>query len=167
VRTPECVRESELLDSLTEGRWPETCDQELRAHVASCAICADIAAVALPLLSDRHAAVQTAEVPSSAIVWWRAQMRARQEAARVAARPISVVQGIAAVAAMVLAVALIMNFAPLVASALSLPEVPALPTLPSLSSLVPTTVLGLLIVGAIGIWLLLGPIAIYFAVSDE
>src|SRR3954462_8386497 len=33
--------------------------------------------------------------PSSAIVWWRAQMRARQEAARAADRPIPIVHGLA------------------------------------------------------------------------
>jgi hypothetical protein len=165
VRTPECVRESDLLDALAEGRWPETCDQELRAHVASCAICTDIATVALPLLSDRHAAVQRADVPTSAIVWWRAQMRARQEAARVATRPITVVQGVSAAAFFALAIAVIVNFAPAIASAVSLPSVPS--EVPSLSSLVPTTFAGLLLAGALGVSLLLGPIAIYLAVAGE
>lgn len=33
--------------------------------------------------------------PSSAIVWWRAQMRARQEAARAVERPLTIVHGVA------------------------------------------------------------------------
>jgi hypothetical protein len=37
---------------------------------------------------------QEAAPPSSAIVWWRAQMRARQEAARLAERPIAVVHAL-------------------------------------------------------------------------
>ncbi len=36
-------------------------------------------------------------IPSSAVMWWRAQMRARQEAAREAARPITVAQVVALV----------------------------------------------------------------------
>ena len=35
---------------------------------------------------DERAEIQ---IPSSAVMWWRAQMRARQEAAREASRPIT------------------------------------------------------------------------------
>jgi hypothetical protein len=48
-----------------------------------------------------------ARVPSAAHVWWRAQMRARQEAAAAAARPIAVAQGVAAASAAGLAAAAI------------------------------------------------------------
>ncbi|HYT74877.1 MAG TPA: hypothetical protein VEL79_09035 [Vicinamibacterales bacterium] len=44
-----------------------------------------------------EASIASAEAapPSSAIVWWRAQMRARQEAARVAERPLTIVHALA------------------------------------------------------------------------
>jgi hypothetical protein len=62
---------------------PEPTDAEIEAIVAD-AIAAEAA------LARREAAP-----PSSAIVWWRAQLRARQEAARAAARPIAIVHALA------------------------------------------------------------------------
>ena len=65
------------------GYEPEPTDAEIEAIVAE-AIAAEAA------LARTEAAP-----PSSAIVWWRAQMRARQEAARAAERPITIVHGLA------------------------------------------------------------------------
>ena len=62
---------------------PEPTDAEIEAIVAE-AIAAEAA------LARTEAAP-----PSSAIAWWRAQMRARQEAALAANRPITVVHAIA------------------------------------------------------------------------
>jgi hypothetical protein len=107
MRRAGCPREEELLDALQTSRWPEGCDAALRDHTASCASCADLLAVVAPLLDEHRALVQDASVPSSAIVWWRAQMRSRREAAARAAQPISFVFGIAvACAAGLLATAL-------------------------------------------------------------
>ena len=53
------------------------------------------AIVADAIAAEAARARGEAAVPSSAIVWWRAQMRARQEAARAAERPITVVHGLA------------------------------------------------------------------------
>ena len=61
----------------------EPTDAEIEAIVAD-AIAAEAA------LARREAAP-----PSSAIVWWRAQMRARQEAAKAAERPITIVHALA------------------------------------------------------------------------
>jgi hypothetical protein len=47
------------------------------------------------LQAEHRALIDEAAVPSSAIVWWRAQAQARREALEQATRPISVVQGIA------------------------------------------------------------------------
>ena len=62
---------------------PEPTDAEIEAIVAE-AIAAEAA------LAQSEAAP-----PSSAIVWWRAQMRARQEAALAANRPITIVHALA------------------------------------------------------------------------
>ena len=103
----ECPREEELLEALQASRWPDTCDKTLRDHVTSCATCVDLVSVAAPLLVEHRMLVQDAEVPSSAVVWWRAQMRSRREAAEKATQPISFVFGIAvACAAGLLATAL-------------------------------------------------------------
>ena len=74
---------------------PEPTDAEIEAIVAE-AIAAEAA------LTRMEAAP-----PSSAIVWWRAQMRARQEAARVAARPITIVHALAIACGVGLAVSLV------------------------------------------------------------
>lgn len=51
--------------------------------------------LAILLAAEGESAQDTAEPPSSARVWWRAQMRARQEAAAAANRPMTVVHALA------------------------------------------------------------------------
>lgn len=53
------------------------------------------AIVAEALAAEASAAGSEAAPPSAAIVWWRAQMRARQEAAQLADKPIVVVHALA------------------------------------------------------------------------
>lgn len=90
-----CSREAELWDAIATGRWPDTVDASLRAHVADCTECRDLVLVADSVRRDARDLDRAATPPTSAIVWWRAQMRARQEAARAADRPISVVHALA------------------------------------------------------------------------
>jgi hypothetical protein len=66
-----CTREQEALDLVRAGRWPEGCDDELRAHVATCVHCSESVPIASLLTADYHAAVRTAPVPTSGLVWWR------------------------------------------------------------------------------------------------
>jgi hypothetical protein len=102
----ECPREAQVLEALQTSAWPECCAADLRAHVDTCGSCADLVAVVLALIDEHRAAAARAPVPSSGMVWWRAQTRARQEAAAAAMRPITVVQGLSlAVAAGLLAAA--------------------------------------------------------------
>jgi hypothetical protein len=53
------------------------------------------AIVAEAIAAEASLARREAAPPSSAIVWWRAQMRARQEAAKTAERPITIIHGVA------------------------------------------------------------------------
>ncbi len=92
-----------MLDALASARWPHRAGAELAAHVAGCAICRDVIAVASAMREDHDAAYQEATIPSSGQMWWRAEMRARQEAIRDASRPVTIAQAVAA--AFVLAVA--------------------------------------------------------------
>ena len=100
-----CPREGDVLDALASARWPERVDAELSQHVASCAVCRDVVAVAAAMRDDHDAAWQEANIPSSGQMWWRAEMRARQEAIRDASRPVTVAQGVAALLALVVVVA--------------------------------------------------------------
>jgi len=88
----ECVFESEVLAAVVQSRWPERVDPALRAHVAACEICADVAAIAGAMEECREETLVEVAVPDSGRVWWLAQMRARREAAKTAGRPITAVQ---------------------------------------------------------------------------
>ena len=165
----ECEREDDVLNAISAGRWPERCDEDLRTHVSACVVCADLADVATALTDDRDAACHEARVPPAGVVWWRAQLRAREEAARAAGRPVAFIQGVAASVAVWLMVALF-RAVPLPylaerrtwASSL-LPSFPAsMADVARVSAAIPLVVF--LVVGA---WLLLTPLAIYFAVADE
>ena len=90
----ECAHEGELLEALRTCAWPDRCEAEFVAHVESCEACASLVAVVLPLLDEHRAGMAEASVPPAGVVWWRAQVRARQEAERSAARPITIAQGI-------------------------------------------------------------------------
>jgi hypothetical protein len=92
--TVECAREADVLEAVAFGRWPDQ-GGELAAHVSACEACADLVDVALALRDDRAALCREAQPPAAGMVWWRATIRARAEAARTAAQPISVLQGIA------------------------------------------------------------------------
>ena len=65
------------------------------------------AAVSEALAAEASMARAEVTPPSSAIVWWRAQMRARQEAALVADRPITIVHALAIACGAGLALSLI------------------------------------------------------------
>jgi hypothetical protein len=90
----ECVREADVLEAVAFGRWPEQCS-DLAAHVSSCEVCSDLVEVARALHDDRERLCREAQPPAAGMVWWRATIRARAEAARTATQPISVLQGIA------------------------------------------------------------------------
>jgi len=89
----ECPRESDVLEAVAFGRWPDHC-AELVTHVATCAVCADLVEVARALHDDRESLCRR-DPPAAGIVWWRATIRARADAARTATQPISVLQAIA------------------------------------------------------------------------
>ena len=94
----ECPREQEVLDAVTSGQWPERVDEGLRQHTAECSLCVDVVEVAHALQADHDVAMKDVHIPAASVVWWRAEMRTRHEAARIAARPISIVQAFAAAA---------------------------------------------------------------------
>ena len=96
-------------------------------------------------------------------------MRAREEAARAAARPLAFIQGVAASVAVWLVLALVRAVPPAYLSTWRgwarglVPEITVrMPDMASVTGAVPLSIL--LLVAA---WLLLAPVAIYFAVVDE
>jgi hypothetical protein len=116
VTFADCPREQDVIDALTTDQWPDRCDGELQAHVTTCDGCRDLVAVLAPLGAHWTDSRADAQVPASGMVWWRAQMRARREAARTAARPITVVQSIAGLAVAALAIICVVMASPWLAS---------------------------------------------------
>lgn len=166
----ECRREQEVIEAVASGRWPTQCSDGLRDHVAGCTICADVAAVARVMQEERDRAWRDARVPPSGRVWWRAEMRARQEAARKAAEPITIVQGLAGACAAGLVIALVeivwLQFSrslDLVGGMKQFIGAGQL-EIASLTSAMPQ--LGWQLAIAVGAWIILTPIALYLVLSD-
>jgi hypothetical protein len=89
----ECVREDEVLMMVSTDRWPDRAPAELRAHADQCQVCRELGLAAGAM--SKEAAASAPNLPSSGTVWWRAQLRARQEAARQVVRPITAAQMLA------------------------------------------------------------------------
>lgn len=105
-----CEREPEVIEAVRSGRWPHSVDESLRRHAEGCAACADAALVTAYLAREAASAGEQAAVaalPHPGLIWWRAQIMARRDAAERAAQPIALAQraalaaGIAVLAAAV------------------------------------------------------------------
>jgi hypothetical protein len=161
----ECGREVDVIDAITSRRWPDRADAELREHVATCPICADVAEVAGVLAEDHDAALrESVRLPSADVVWFRAQARARAEASRQAARPIAIMQalGLAGAAGVIsLLIGVVAYWVWQRADWL---------TTASVHPAIGAEVMGLAIRGfllAVGLWLILAPVAVYLVASDD
>ena len=119
-----------------------------------CPECGPLVALADQIRREFAQTQQHAHVPTPEIVWWRAQMRAREEAARTAARPIVFTQALAVAALIGLLVSVVGRLTLPVMSWAGVPELlTALPILP--------------IAIAAGCWLIIAPAALYFAFSRD
>ena len=156
----ECPREQDVLEAVAFGRWPAASrsDTALHAHVAACAICADLLEVARALHGDRESACREAPVPSAGLVWWRATMRARADAARTAAQPITVWQGVTGACAAGLAGGL---------AAMAWRTLHGLVSMDLVAGSSFALSYGLTILLALGACLVLAPLALYVALADE
>jgi predicted anti-sigma-YlaC factor YlaD len=161
-----CPRESDVLEVVAADATTEA-GREVLAHLSACESCRDAAAVAAALRAERDAAWEEASLPTADVVWLRAQLYARAEAARVASRPIAMVQalGIACAVGAIGAVigtaswwlrswvAWLGDAAALVAGA------------PGTFEMATVASRGILL--AVGVWLVLAPVAVYLAATED
>ena len=164
-----CPFEQELLDAVAARRWPDRAEPALQQHVASCTLCADVAEIAGAFFEDRDCARAEAVVPPASAIWWRAQIRAREEAARVALRPLLVIQVLATICAAVGAIALAPAASTGIRAALAAigaTEWLALPRDVSFTWLVGAAFDTTLPLIAAGVWVVLAPVVVYLA-RDE
>ena len=83
-----CRFEDELLDAIGRG----FVNAELTAHIDGCESCRELHVVAGAVLDDRREAMVEAAVPNSGTMWWRMQVRLRQEAQAAARRALLIGQ---------------------------------------------------------------------------
>jgi hypothetical protein len=173
----DCPREPEVIRVMKAGRWPDQCDDTLRTHVAQCEVCRDVVAIANLLHLDHDDLNDEMTLPAAGQVWWRAAIRGRLEASQEAARPLSWVFGIGAACVAGLALAVVeLLWSPVQLALRStttsdwtmmfrLADITR--WLPSLSDLTPLTATIVLVVLGAAACLVLAPLALYFALSDE
>jgi predicted anti-sigma-YlaC factor YlaD len=85
-----CPREDELVDAIGRG----FIGAELTAHVEDCLSCRELRTVACAVVHERAQAITEAAVPSAGTMWWRMQMRQRQEAQATARRSLLIGQAV-------------------------------------------------------------------------
>ena len=75
-----CPHEKEVAELLRRGQWPAACPPELRAHLSACRACRDLVLVTEIFQNARSVASGTARIGTPGALWWRAQLRRRNEA---------------------------------------------------------------------------------------
>ena len=175
MTAPVCPREQDVINSIVTGRWPNQCDEALHAHAADCEVCRELIEVASVLCLERDGLHDEMSVPSAGQVWWRAAIRARLEASQQVVRPLSWLLGVAVACVIGLTIAVIellwspahlaLGLATSWTTSFGLGEISRwLPTFADLTPL--TTTGGFVLLGAAAC-LVLAPLALYFALSDE
>ena len=151
----ECPREQEVLDALASGRWPNRLSEDLANHAGGCAFCKDLALVAEALSSDFVSAIEQARVPTAGLVWWKAEIRARQNSLRAASRPIALARYFGLGCAVMVALTLLplLDFGTLESF--------------SLFNVIPDSLPIPLLFGTLGALAILASIAIYLVLSDN
>lgn len=83
-----CPRQKEVKDLLERGQWPQASAAELRTHVSGCRGCGEFVRVTMAFQQARTEASAEARLGSPGVLWWRAQLRRRNEAVERIGRPI-------------------------------------------------------------------------------
>jgi hypothetical protein len=83
-----CVHEKELTALLALGHYPHACPPDLRAHVSACRSCSELALVTRAFQTARAQTAAAANLASPGLLWWRAQLRRRNEAVERVGKPI-------------------------------------------------------------------------------
>jgi hypothetical protein len=100
-----CPKEQELTAALSSGML----DAELLAHAAACTVCADVLLVADNLQKDNASLKGELGVLDAAVVWKRAQTRAKAQAIAKATLPIRIARVCTCVFAVVAALRLLIE----------------------------------------------------------
>jgi hypothetical protein len=148
MRAPECNREMEVMETISSGRHDASLDQ----HIQSCALCQDVVTVVRALHEERTEALAEVRVPPAGLVWWKAELRARQDAMRIAQRPLTVTHAFAGACAIGVGIGLLSQMLPWIQKWMS-----SMGDLPTLN----------FFLGAVIALAVATPLALYFVFSDK
>ena len=165
----ECAHEDRVLSAVLAGRWPSD-DEQLMAHTQQCAICGEVAEVAVALRADHEQARREVHVPVAGQVWWRSAVRARLESTQAATRPMAWLHGVTAAITLGVMLAIIGMAWPTLVVAADWARDVVVPLMTT--SEVPGVVGGVLrqtmfIAVAAAACLLLAPVLLYFVLSND
>ncbi len=88
MKLRSCPCENEVRELITRGQWPQAAAPELRAHIAACRSCSDLALVSEAFQKARAEAIAAARPGSAGALWWRAQPRRRNAVVERISRPL-------------------------------------------------------------------------------
>ncbi len=166
MKAPDCACEREIVRALL-SRGSDGLGDDLRCHADTCPVCGDVVSLVAALREDRDEALRDLRLPAAGQVWWRSALRAHNEATEAARRPMVWLQGIAAASgAGVVAAILTLAWPSIYEAALSVAALPAT-FAPEVSPLVEALRPALPLVLAVVACLVLTPIVVYLALSDE
>lgn len=166
----DCSHEAAVVNAVLSGAWPYRSDEALVAHAAGCETCREIASVAVLLRDDVEQSRIDVPIPVAGQVWWRAAVRARLESTQAATRPMTWMHGITAAMVLGAFLAALSAAWPRLASLAGATRMIATEFLPSAE--VTAAIAGGLrlsaLVGALAAAvMIIAPLAIYYALSDD
>ena len=89
----KCEQEHQVIEATRSGLWASS----LRAHLRDCALCTQTELIAASLQEDAAKAERLCDLPSSGMIWHRAQTRRREDAMqRATRRPFLIVGALSA-----------------------------------------------------------------------
>jgi len=166
----ECTHEPLVVDAVMSGEWPERADTALVAHANGCDVCAEVALIASLMHDDHERSRYDVHVPAAGQVWWRSAIRARLESTQSAVRPISWLHAITGAIAIGILLAIFTVAWPLLSPMADRAWIVVAGFFPNTevasalaSGLRLSAMLGLLA----AVFLLLAPLALYFALSRD
>ncbi|HZI82202.1 MAG TPA: hypothetical protein VFD69_21950 [Vicinamibacterales bacterium] len=167
-----CEHEPAVTQVVLSRRWPDGCEQELRAHAEACEECREVVAIAALLREDYDHAREAigrrdVPLPSAGQIWWRAAVHARAEAVQAAARPLVWGYGVAAACLIGLLVAGIGVMWPSVLPAFDRVGALTARFAPTADMVLATLRAQMPIVIGVAACLIAAPIALYYALREE
>jgi hypothetical protein len=166
----ECRHESAIVHAVLARRWPHGCDEELRQHGESCVQCTEARTIAAAFSDDHDALLAQLQVPAAGQVWWRSALRAHADAAVAARRPMLWLQGVAGACVVGIGAGLVgLGWASLrdAVAWLTAASSGLMVDAAALAPVVDTLRSSLLAALAIAGGLVLMPLVVYIALSDE